>query len=186
MRKDFGVKTYLYPQPVLMIATFDREGNPDCMNAAWGGISEEDQISICLSANHKTVKNILETKAFTISCATKKYVKECDYLGIASGNVVKNKLEKVGFHVEKAAHCNAPIIKELPLTIECEFISYNEETCIMKGKILNVSADESILTDGKIDVNKLEPISFDAANAKYRLIKDVVGSAFSDGKEFLK
>ena len=93
MRKDFGVKTYLYPQPVLMIATFDENKNPDCMNAAWGAISDFNKVSIALSAEHKTVKNILKTKAFTISPATKKFVKECDYLGIASGNTVLNKLD---------------------------------------------------------------------------------------------
>lgn len=186
MRKNFGVKTYLYPQPVLMIGTYDENNVPDCMNAAWGGISEEDQISICLSKEHKTVKNILINKAFTVSCATKKTVKECDYLGIVSGNVIKNKIEKVNFHSFKSEFVNAPIFKELPLTIECEFISYDENTSIMKGRIINVSADESILCDNKIDVNKLEAISFDPANAKYLLVKEEVGNAFRDGKEFLK
>lgn len=186
MRKDFGVKTYLYPQPVLMIATFDENKNPDCMNAAWGAISDFNKVSIALTAEHKTVKNILKTKAFTVSPATKKFVKECDYLGIASGNTVLNKLEVANFHIMESKFVNAPLIDELPLTLECKLINYDEKSEILVGEIINVSVDESILTDNKIDPNKLEAISFDPANASYLLVKGKVGNAFKDGKDLLK
>ncbi len=187
MRKNFGVKTYLYPQPVLIIATFDENNIPDAMNAAWGGIGEEDQLTICISADHKTTKNILLKKAFTVSPATKKYMSECDYFGIESGNRYNNKIEKAGMHVTKSELVDAPIIDELPLAIECELISYNEENCELKGRIKNVSIDESILNEkGKIDINKFEPISFDPMNHKYLLVKDVVGDAFVEGFKFKK
>ena len=182
MRKDFGVKTYIYPQPVLIIGTYDENNIPDAMNAAWGGISDEDQISICISSEHKTTKNILLNKAFTVSSVTKKYVVECDYFGIESGNKVTNKIEKAKMHTTKSKFVNAPIIDELPLSLECELISYDESTCILKGKIVNVSIDDSILNEqNKIDINKFEPISFDPINLKYLLVKDVVGNAFKDG-----
>ena len=182
MRKDFGAKTYIYPQPVLIIGTYDENNIPDAMNAAWGGISDEDQISICISSEHKTTKNILLNKAFTVSSATKKYVVECDYFGIESGNKVTNKIEKAKMHATKSKFVNAPIIDELPLSLECELISYDESTCILKGKIVNVSIDDSILNEqNKIDINKFEPISFDPINLKYLLVKDVVGNAFKDG-----
>jgi flavin reductase (DIM6/NTAB) family NADH-FMN oxidoreductase RutF len=186
MRKDFGAQTYLYPQPVLIIASYDEKGNPDAMNAAWGGISDDHEIGICLSPEHKSVKNILSRKAFTVSVGVAKYVKECDYLGCVSGNTVPNKLEKAGLHVEKAPHVDAPLIKELPLTIECELISYDQESCHLYANIINVSVDESILTAGKIDPKKLEAISFDPVNHAYLKIGEKVGNAFKDGLIFKK
>ena len=101
MRKNLGVKTLLYPQPLIMIASYDENDNPDCMNAAWGAISDTNKISIAVSKEHKTTSNILLKKAFTVSPGIKKYVKECDYLGIVSGNNVKNKLEVCNFHTKK-------------------------------------------------------------------------------------
>ena len=120
MRKNFGKQTWFYPMPVLIVAAYDEKGNANAMNAAWGGIYDEKKVIVCLDESHKTTKNIKIKKAFTISFATAKYVKECDYLGIASGNTVANKIEKAGCHVHKSAYVNAPIIEEYPLTLECK------------------------------------------------------------------
>ncbi len=181
MRKNFGAKTYLYPMPVLIIASYDENSVVDAMNAAWGGISEEAQISMCLSPYHKTVKNILKSKAFTVSVADEKHVKECDYFGVVSANDVVDKFEKSGLTASKSQFVNAPIINELPMTLECELVSYDEKSCIMTGKIVNVCADESILTDGKIDPKKLRPICFDSVNNAYLVVGEKVGNAFHDG-----
>ena len=181
MRKDFGAKTWLYPMPVLIIASYDKEGRVDAMNAAWGGIGDYEQITMCLSAGHKTVKNILEKKAFTVSVATEKYVKECDYLGLVSANDNPDKFAKTGFTVTHSARVNAPIINELPFALECELIDYDAQTGTMRGRIVNVSCDESALTDGKIDVQKLAPITFDSANNAYVVLGQTVGKAFKDG-----
>lgn len=181
MRKNFGSKTYLYPMPVLIIASYDKDGIVDAMNAAWGGISEEGQISMCLSPGHKTVKNILLSKAFTVSVADREHVKVCDYFGVVSANDVKNKFEKSGLTQSKSQFVNAPIINELYMTLECELIDYDEQTCILKGKIVNVSADEKVLTDGKIDPQKLQPICFDPVNNAYLVLGEKVGRAFFDG-----
>ncbi len=181
MRKNFGSKTYLYPMPVLIIASYDENGTVDAMNAAWGGISEENQISMCLSPEHKTVSNILNTKAFTVSVGDRDHVRECDYFGVVSANKVPNKFEKSGLTATKSDFVNAPIINELKMTLECELISYDEQSCIMTGKIVNVSADESILTEGKIDPSKLKPICFDPVNNEYLVLGTTVGKAFFDG-----
>ena len=182
-RKDFGVKTYLYPQPVIILAAYDESGLPNAMNAAWGAISDYKELSICLTKSHKTVQNILKIKDFTVSPGVKSQVAACDYVGIITGNKVENKLEKCHWHTHKAEHVNAPIIEELPLTLECRFISYDDDTGILRGEIINVSADESILTNGAIDTDKLEVISFDPANNKYLLVKEVVGEAFREGRK---
>ena len=184
MRKNFGVKPMVYPMPVFIIGTYDENGVANAMNAAWGGISEEDEISICVSATHKTTANILKSGAFTVSMATADFVAECDYVGIATGNKEADKLSKCGLNTVASELVNAPIITELPMCVECRLKSSDENTCRLVGEIVNVSADESVLTDGKIDPAKLRPITYDSANHTYRVIGDVVGNAFSDGLKF--
>lgn len=183
MRKSFGVKPLIYPQPVLIIGTYDKNGIANAMNAAWGGISEENEISICISAEHKTTKNILLNGAFTVSMATADTVAPCDYVGIVSGNDVPNKLEIAGFHTEKSQFVNAPIICELPMAVECKLKSYDEDSCRLVGEIVNVCAEESILTNGKIDPDKLRPITYDGMNHVYYVLGERVGDAFSEGKK---
>jgi flavin reductase (DIM6/NTAB) family NADH-FMN oxidoreductase RutF len=183
MRKNFGSKSWLYPMPVLIIAAYDQAGVPNAMNAAWGGMFTDEHIGICISQGHKTTKNILATKAFTVSMATAEQVVACDYVGIVSGNRERDKVAKAGFTTERSEVVNAPIIKELPMTLECEMVSYDEENCHLVGRIVNVSADESILTDGKIDYAKLRPITYDPVNHHYVELGAKVGNAFSDGKK---
>ena len=180
MRKNFGAKPYLYPQPVLMIATYDENGNPNCMNAAWGGICDYDKIMLDLGS-HKTTDNIAQSKAFTVSVGDAEHVSSCDYVGIVSGNDVPDKFARAGFTAVKSEFVNAPIICELPLTIECELAEIvNGEWYV--GRIVNVSADESILgTDGKPDLGLFHPITFDTVHNQYLALGDVVGRAFSDG-----
>ncbi len=181
MRKNFGAKAYTYPQPVLIIASYDENGNADAMNAAWGGISDDKEISMCLSAEHKTVKNILERKAFTVSMGDAAHVEACDYVGLVSGNKVPDKLKKAGFTITKSELVDAPIINELAVCVEGRMISYDEKTCRMVGEIVNVSVDESAMTDGKVDITKVAPITFDPFNNAYHVIGEKVGNAFRDG-----
>ena len=116
MKKDFGSKSWLYPMPVLIVAAYDEQGVPNVMNAAWDGMFTDETIGICLSAGHKTTKNILATRAFTVSMATVDQVAACDYAGIVSGNKVPDKFARAGFHATPSAHVNAPMIDELPMT----------------------------------------------------------------------
>lgn len=182
MKKDFGKQTYLYPMPVLIVATYDENGVPDAMNAAWGGIHDTNQIGICLSPEHKTSKNILKKKCFTVNIADDKHVVECDYVGIVSANDVPNKLEKANLTVSKSNFIDAPIINELPMCLECELVSYDEKTGCMVGNIINVCAEDSVLTNGKIDPSKLNPITYDPVNHKYITLGKIAGNAFCDGK----
>lgn len=182
MRKDFGAKPWIYPELVLIVAAYDENGKPNAMNAAWGGIADDTQVSVCLSPEHKTVKNILASKAFTLSIGDAKNLVACDYVGIASGNDTPDKMEKTGWHFCKAANVNAPLIEELPFTLECRLISYDEKTCRCWGEIINLSVDEKILTaDGKIDMQKFEPLIYDPCNHFYYKFGEIAGKAFSDG-----
>ncbi|MBQ2265525.1 MAG: flavin reductase family protein, partial [Oscillospiraceae bacterium] len=176
MRKNFGAKAILYPMPVLIIGTYDEKGTPDAMNAAWGGISEMKELTMCISAGHKTTKNVLARRAFTVSMATADTVAACDYVGIVSGNRVPDKLARCGFHTTKSEFVDAPLIDELPMAVECRLISYDAETCRMVGEIVNVCAEESVLTEGKIDPAKLRPIAFDPMNYAYHVLGEKVGN----------
>ena len=177
-RKNFGAKPIMFPQPVLIIGTYDENDIPNAMNAAWGITTDFKEITISLS-EHKTTENLRKRKAFTVSMATEGQVDACDYVGIESGNKVSNKFEKAGFHATRSEFVDAPLIDELPMALECNVISF--ENGILIGEIVNVSADESVLTDGKIDPKKLKPITFDPANNAYLGLGDKVGDAFKDG-----
>ncbi len=182
MRKNFGAKPVLYPQPVFIIAAYDETGVPCAMNAAWGGISEADELSVCLSPEHKTVKNILARGAFTVSMATAQTVVACDYVGVVSGNDVPDKFARAGFHAVESGFVDAPLIEELPMAVECRLKSYDPESCRMVGEIVNVSADESVLDEnGKVDPAKLRPITFDPMNNAYLELGAKAGNAFRDG-----
>ena len=183
MRKDFGPKSWLYPMPVLIVAAYDKQGRPNAMNAAWGGIFSDEMIGICLSEGHKTTKNILATRAFTVSMATAAQTAACDYLGIVSGNDEPDKFAKAGFHATRSAHVDAPMIDELPMTLECELVSYDADSCHMVGRIVNVAADESILTDGRIDLHKLRPVTYDPIRLEYIELGADAGKAFACGRK---
>ena len=181
-RKNFGAAHALMttPQPCVMIATWDENKNPDVMMAAWAGQYDHNQIVISLS-KHKTTDNLEATGAFTISFADERTVVESDYFGIVSGNKVADKVARAGFTVTPSPNVNAPIVNEYPLTLECKVVSF--EDGILVGEVVNMSADESILTDGRVDLAKLKPIVFDAAAMSYRAIGEEVGKAWGAGKQ---
>lgn len=183
MRKNFGVKTWLYPMPVLIVGTYDENGVPNAMNAAWGGIYDTNQVMVCLADDHKTTDNIKKTGAFTVSFATASTVVPCDYVGIVSANDVPDKFERAGFHAAKSEFVNAPVIEELKMTVECKLLKFNEDgICI--GDIVNISADESVLDEkGRIDARKLDPVIYDSVTHAYWNFGEKVGQAFSDGKK---
>ena len=182
MRKNFGAKAMCYPMPVFIIGTYNADSTPNAMNAAWGGISEETEITICVDDRHKTAENLLARRAFTVSMGTAGMLAACDYVGIVSGNKEPDKFAKAGFHATKSQFVDAPLIDELPMALECEVISYDTETCRLVGRIVNVCADESILGEnGKVDVAKLQPITYDPMNHHYLVLGQKVGQAFHDG-----
>lgn len=185
MRKNFGAKPLSYPQPVWIIATYGEDGEPDAMNAAWGGISEMNEISVCLSAGHKTCANFARTGAFTVSMADARHVAACDYVGLVSANKTPDKFKRAGFTATKSEFVNAPVINELGVSIECRVKSYDKDTCILKGEIVNVSVDEACLTDGRVDAAKVAPISFDPFNNAYHVLGEEVGKAFSAGRALM-
>lgn len=177
-KKDLGAKSILFPMPVLIIGTYDAAGVPNAMNAAWGMISDANEISISLS-DHKTTENFMVTGAFTVGFATEGTVIPCDYVGIESGKYVPDKFARAHFTETKSKFVNAPVINELPVALECKVKSF--EDGILIGEIINVTADEAVMTDGKIDLKKVKPIAYDPISNNYFALGEVAGTAFSDG-----
>ena len=180
MRKNIKTTEAIFPMPVLMIATYNEDGSVDVMNAAWGTMLERDHVILNLTETHKTVKNIKERKAFTVSIADSKHVKEADYFGIVSGNNTKDKFAK-------SENVDAPIINEFPICMECEFIEYQDDEygCGVIGKVVNVSADESVMTGDNVDISLVNAIAFDPYTHGYYEVGKRVGNAFSDGKKLM-
>lgn len=182
MRKNFGAKPFLYPQPVMIIGTYDENGKANAMNAAWGGIVGANEIIIDLGS-HKTTDNIIKTKAFTVSVADTAHMISCDYVGVVSANNEPDKMAKAGFTTTKSAFVNAPVINELPLVLECVLKQVVDGSKFI-GEIKNVSADESILgEDGEIDLGKFRPITYDTVHHGYYELGNRVGNAFKDGMQ---
>ena len=152
-RVNYGAKPIMLPQPVLIIATYDENGVPNAMNAAWGITTDFSEITISLG-KHKTTDNLMVKKAFTVSMGTEDTVIPCYYVGIESAAKVPEKFFRAGFHATKSAFVDAPLIDELPMALECKVKSFSDG--ILVGEIVNVSADESVVTDGKNRSQKAE------------------------------
>ncbi len=169
--------------PVLMIATYNDDGSVNVMNAAWCTMVSMDTVALNLTETHKTVQNIKKRGAFTVSIADAKNVVEADYFGIESGKKVADKLAKAGMTATKSSFVDAPIINEFPVCLECEFIEYQDDTYGLGviGKVVNVTAEESVMTGGDVDITKLNAITFDPFTNGYYVIGEKVGDAFSDG-----
>ena len=182
MRKNFGKQSWVLPQPVLILATYDKTGKPNAMNAAWGGMYDDNQIIICLGS-HRTTENIKEQKAFTVSFGDVKNLAAADYVGIVSADDEPDKMKKAGFTCVKSERVNAPVIEQFPVTLECNLVKFTEDGDVV-GDIVNVSAEDSVLdAKGRIDLGKLDLIIFDPVCAAYRKVGEKVGNAFSDGKK---
>lgn len=184
MKKSFD-KGFMMPHPVLIIGTYDENGEPNAMNAAWGGQIGGNQISVSLSS-HNTTTNIKKNGEFTVAFATAEQIAACDYVGIVSKNKVPDKLAKCGLTATKSDKINAPVIDQLPITIECKVIELQEEfhETRVAAEIVGMKADESVLTDGKIDMGKAHLVIFDTIALCYREVGASVGGAWNVGKNF--
>ena len=182
MRTKLKITEGIFPMPVLMVATYNEDNSVNVMNAAWGTMQARDIVALNLTETHKTVQNIKARGAFTVSIA------EADYFGVESGNRVTDKFTRSGLTASKAEVVDAPIINEFPICLECKFIEYqdNEYGCGVIGKVVNVTADESVMVDGKIDISKVNAIAFDPYTHGYYKVTERVGEAFKDGLKLKK
>ena len=183
MRENVNITEGIFPMPVLMVATYNDDDSVNVMNAAWGTMQARNVVALNLSEGHKTVKNIKSRGAFTVSIADAAHVVEADYFGVASGNNVADKLTESGLTAGKAEKVDAPVINEFPICLECEFVEYQdgEYGCGVIGKVVNVTADEKVMSGDKVDISMVDAIAFDPYTHGYYRVGERVGNAFSDG-----
>ena len=189
MKKDLGVKDYVFPMPVLMIATYCDGGTVDVMNMAWGGICDHDKVALNISESHKTAENIKKRMAFTLSIADIPHLQAADFFGIASGNKLAVKFARSGLHAVKSEKVDAPVVEEFPLTLECRVMEYHHTDYGFRvvGEIINVLAEASVLDEkGKVDPKRLNAFVFDTFQSGYYAIGEKVGQAWSSGKDLMK
>ena len=183
MKQQIKTTEAIFPMPVLLISTFNSDGSVDVMNAAWGTMLDRDMVALNLTETNQTVQNLKARKGFVIHLADAKHVVEADWFGVVSGSKEPKKFEKSGMTFTKSELVDAPIINELPVAIECEFIEYqSDETGLgVIGKVVRTSVEEANMKDGKIDIDSLEAIAFDPYPHGYYKVGGRVGEAFKDG-----
>ena len=188
MKRSLPPRTILLPCPVLIIGTYDADGKPNMMNAAWGGIASSNPPCISVSIREATLTfhNIKETEAFTVNIPSEKYVKEADFVGIVTGKEV-DKFKKTGLTAEKSKLVNAPIVKEFPYTLECRLIRQVDlgSHTMFIGEIVGMVSDDDMLTPNELpDIEKVRPVLFGSLGSRaYYAIGDKLGKAFSIGNE---
>ncbi len=188
MRTKLKITEGIFPMPVLMIVTYNEDGSVNVMNAAWGTMQERGTVALNLSESHKTVQNIKARGAFTVSIADADHMVEADYFGVESGNRVPDKFARSGLTASRAETVDAPVINEFPLCLECKFIEYQdgEYGCGVIGQVVNVTADERVMADGKVDMSRVNAIAFDPYTHGYYKVTERVGEAFRDGLKLKK
>ena len=188
MRKNFRDVGF-YPQPVLIVGTYDAQGTPDAMNVGWAGLVGSRYVELNISRGHKTTENIFLKKAFTASFAVRDHLVRADYVGLVSGHEKPDKIAAAGLHPIPGSVIDAPLFEEFPLALECRAVEISDGPGGVRiiGEVVNMSADESILgEDGRVDADKAEFLSFDRLRRVYRTLGGVVGTAYHDGEALMK
>lgn len=183
--KSFGPKAWMLPQPVLIIGTYNSDGTPNAMNAAWGGQWDSKEIMISMGS-HATTENLACCNEFTVAFATKETMVASDFVGIVSAKNDSKKMQKTGWSAIKSEHVNAPVFTDFPMTLECRIlrkIDETEEGYNIVAEIVNILVDEACLgEDGRPDVEKMQLITYEPIHHGYLELGRRVGNAFSDGK----
>ncbi len=183
--KSFGPKAWMLPQPVLIIGTYDENGKPNAMNAAWAGQWDNHEIMISMG-NHKSTQNLNLKGEFTVAFATAETMEAADFVGIVSQKNDPDKMEKTHWTIQKSENVDAPIFTDFPMTLECrikEKLDESETGYYIIAEIVNILCDEKYLgEDEKPDLEKMNLITFDPVHLGYVQLGKRVGNAFKDGK----
>ena len=189
VKKSIGAKTIVYPTPVFIIGTYDKNGKPNAMNVAWGGISCSSSPCVSISVREATYThgNIVNKKAFTVNIPSQTYIKEADYFGIASGKN-EDKFATTGLTSVKSELVDAPYIQEFPLVLECKLVNTTELGLHthFTGEIMDVKVDENLLDHGNPDIEQIKPFLYDPSSRTYYSIGKQLEKAFSVGKDIIR
>jgi len=186
MKQSIGAKTIVFPTPVFVVGSYDAKGKPNIACVAWGGVCNSKPASLAISLRAATYSHgaIVHSQAFTVNVPSVAQVKQADYVGIYSGRD-EDKFAALGLTAVRSELVNAPYVKEFPLVVECKLIHTFELGLHTQfiGEIADVKADEEVMTNGRIDVTKLQPLTFDPAGMGYYRVGEFIGQGFSIGKK---
>jgi len=186
LKQSIGSRTIAFPTPTWVVGTYDREGKPNIMTAAWGGICCSRPPCVYVSLRKATYShgNIVSRRAYTVNIPSEQHVTEADYFGLASGRDV-DKFSVSRLTPMKSSVVDAPYVDEFPLVLECKVLHIVELGLHTQfvGEIMDVKADPSTLTkNGLPDITKVKPIIFEPSNRRYFGLGSYLGQAFSIGK----
>ena len=189
MKTSLGAKTLASPTPTWVVCAYDATGKPNGATIAWGGIccSKPPCLAISLRAATYTHGCITAAKAFTVNVPRQDQAVIADYFGMASGRDT-DKFAAAGVTAGKSELVNAPFIQEFPLVFECtvtHVVELGLHTQFV-GEIKDVKADAAILTDGKIDMEKLGTVIYSPATRQYFGLGPLLGAGFSIGNAYVK
>ena len=186
MKKEIKITPAIAPMPVILIATYNDDGTIDVMNAAWGTAFDFKQIELNISDEHRTTENIRKRKAFSVSLADVNNIAPADYVGIVSNKKEPHKFEKTHWKAHKSELVDAPILDDLPYSMECTLECFKEDYGII-GNIVRLLVDDKYIDEnGKVDMGKMNLICYDPFSHGYYVVNQKVGQAFSDGKALMK
>lgn len=185
MKRSFGAKTLAMPAPVWLIGSYDADGKPNIMNAAWGGVCNSQPPSVAVSLRPATHSHagIVQRKAFTVSIPCETQIIPADYVGLVSGRDT-DKFAATGWTAARSDLVDAPYIAEAPLVLECRVVQISNLGLHTQfvGEIVDVKADEAVLNEqGRIDITRLRPLIYDTAGRRYFGLGEAKGDAFKIG-----
>ncbi|MDR1546151.1 MAG: flavin reductase family protein [Deltaproteobacteria bacterium] len=188
MKTSLGPKPIVFPMPAFLVATYDENGRPNVMTAAWGGIASSDPpcVSVSVRPSRWTHGAILKNKAFSVNCPSSALAVAVDYVGLVSGRDF-DKFKIAGLTAVRSDLVEAPYVAECPVTLECALRSQVDlgAHTMFVGQIVDVKADtRTISLSAEPDPVAIDPLIF--ASGAYHQLGQALGRAFSIGLSLKK
>jgi flavin reductase (DIM6/NTAB) family NADH-FMN oxidoreductase RutF len=184
LKVELGAKNCLYPLPTVLVGALV-DGKPNYITIAHVGIMDPGAVSLGMNKAHYTNPGIKANQSFSINVPSVNQVKVTDYCGLVSAKQEnKANLFKTFYGTLKTA----PMIEECALNMECQLVQTVDfpQHDIFIGKVVATHCDESVLTDGAVDLEKLQPILFAMTDRGYYGVGKKIAKAWSVGKDFKK
>ncbi len=181
MKTELGPKNCLYPMPTTLVGALVNR-KPNYITIAHVGIMDPGSVSLGMNKAHYTNAGIKENGTFSVNIPTVSMVKKTDYCGLVSGkDVDKSVLFKTFYGKLKTA----PMIEECPVNMECKLIKTVDFPThdIFIGQVAATYCDGAILTDGAVDLSKVQPLLFAMNDRSYYKLGEKLARAWHIGKE---
>jgi len=186
MKRSLGAKPLLFPTPLVIVGSYDDQGRPNAMAAAWAGIccSKPPCITVSLRKATYTYASLMARQAYTAHVTDESHLTASDFLGMASGRD-GDKLGTLGLTTVPSELVDAPIIQEYPLVLECKVVHVHDLGLhtMFVGEVQDIKADPHVVDEkGHPLVDMLKPLAFLPEARTYHGMGPVLGRAFDAGK----